>query len=311
MPYKAVQGACDANNKAYEYKIVKGFKMHYEENASYSDGTFEELLNAGPLIVGMDASFQGFGQYRPTTFEPLNPIGCGQQTHAVVVVGEVEENGKRYILARNSWGENWGYKGYFKMPKDNNCSMTKYAWLPGVYDGHVPSENPPKPEPPAPTDCVEVYSSQGFDSTPKAKICDSKPGFGGYAIVGVKYPPKTVNPVIIRLFYYTQCYGLGDHYDKNIVIEESTEFPQFEGKTQVSSSLAFDKRAEDGCVNFYKDTCLAGESISSICNDIKDSQDANLAGLVSTKSITFDKLKIKRVTYNEKKNEFDKRGSTR
>ena len=78
LPYKAVQGACDANNKAYEYKIVKGFKMHYEENASYSHGTFEELLNAGPLIVGMDASFQGFGQYRPTTFEPLNPVGCGQ-----------------------------------------------------------------------------------------------------------------------------------------------------------------------------------------------------------------------------------------
>lgn len=40
--------------------------------------------------------------------------------HAVVAVGYGVENGVPYWLIKNSWGENWGDNGYFKMELGKN-----------------------------------------------------------------------------------------------------------------------------------------------------------------------------------------------
>ena len=106
----------------YEYKIVNGFES-FKEGQTQSD--WDALLAKGPLVVAMFASFEGFGMYRPETFDVIVPPSCGQVNHAVVAVGEVTENGKKNLIVRNSWGENWGYKGYFKIPLENNCSITE------------------------------------------------------------------------------------------------------------------------------------------------------------------------------------------
>jgi hypothetical protein len=249
----------------------------------------------------MDASFREFGHYRPRTFRPVVPSGsCSSVTHAVYVTGRITENGQQYYLCRNSWGEAWGYKGYFKIAVSKNCMIDHWGWNPTVYDGHVTDKAHPKPPKPTPSDCVKFYGSNGFDGSMIKEACDSLPKFGGSAVKGVKFPEKTVSPNGLRvgLFYYTNCYGKGSpNYDRHIVAESSVEFPRLDGVEQWSSSFAFLKKAEEGCVQFYADSCLQGEATVSICNNIKDSQDVQLGELRNAGSINVDQYKIAKVIF--------------
>ena len=44
--------------------------------------------------------------------------------HAVSIIGWGEDNGKKYWLIRNSWGVDWGIKGYFKIIRgQNECEL--------------------------------------------------------------------------------------------------------------------------------------------------------------------------------------------
>jgi len=57
--------------------------------------------------------------------------------HAVTAVGYGEENGVKYWLVKNSWGETWGDQGYFKIEAFKNmCGIAVCNSFPvGVYDG--------------------------------------------------------------------------------------------------------------------------------------------------------------------------------
>jgi len=299
-PYRGAGGICRReDDKPYEYKILKSYKNYYKGYPYYSDGTWDELISKGPVVVYMDASFRGFGFYRPRELEPLRPTGCGQISHAVVAVAITKQDGKEYIIGRNSWGESWGHQGYFKMPKDNNCSMDKYAWLPEVYDGHVPDKKPkPEPQPESKT-CIELFKYSTFHGKPHSKICDSSDGFSS-TLKAIRFPKNVPAGFSVRAFQYPGCWGYGPTYTDSIIIDESSTKIRYHGKKVAFDSIAFHKPADKGCVNFYNKSCLEGESKFSICNDIKDSQDVNLAGLTSVKSLILDDHRIERFTvYSE------------
>ena len=46
---------------------------------------------------------------------------CGSELdHAVTAVGYGSEQGKEYLIVRNSWSASWGEKGYFRIALDKD-----------------------------------------------------------------------------------------------------------------------------------------------------------------------------------------------
>jgi len=306
LPYFAKQSTCETKYQPYQYKIVNGQKMFYGAYPKHNDAkSMEELLQQGVTAVYMDASFKEFGFYAPKdSFLAIENPQCTKITHAVAAVAIVTENGKQYIICRNSWGTRWGYKGYFKMPLDKPCLMDQYAFLPLVIDGKVPDNNPPEPKPdPKKQDCIEVHPFTGFKDTLKKQICDSLPNEGENKIQvgGIKFPEVKNNPnLAVRLFKYQECWGQGSFYTDSVRITNTTEFPNitFEGKFQKYSwSLAYEKPAISGCVDFHEQPCLNGLPLFSICNDIKDSQGVSLAELAKINSINWNSSQISTITF--------------
>ncbi|CAF2061640.1 unnamed protein product [Rotaria magnacalcarata] len=75
------------------------------------------------LWVVMNAIGKGFGDYKGGIYdEPTCPKTDGN--HAMQVVGYGVEGSKRYWLCKNSWGEQWGEKGYIRMKRgENMCGI--------------------------------------------------------------------------------------------------------------------------------------------------------------------------------------------
>ena len=103
----------------------------YERVTSF-DGCIDALNNGYPIIMGFHvySSFMtnnvartGNMPYPNTKRERL--LGG----HAVLLVGYNKT--KKVFIARNSWGTNWGDKGYFYMPFNvvTNTSMSSDYWI--------------------------------------------------------------------------------------------------------------------------------------------------------------------------------------
>lgn len=87
----------------------------------------------GPVVVGFDASKKTFKMYKTGVY---NHEVCDKNaiTHYGLLVGygHDEEVKMDYWLVKNSWGENWGEKGYIRIArnKENLCAITKDAYYP-------------------------------------------------------------------------------------------------------------------------------------------------------------------------------------
>jgi C1A family cysteine protease len=123
-PYLAYNSNCRSllfpsiayvKNYHYEYDVDEN-KMK-EDLIKY--GTFifvinsDELQNYSSGILDLE--------YYECKHEDIN--------HAVTMVGYGEENGNEYWIAKNSWGDDWGENGYFRIAKGKNvCGMTNYVF---------------------------------------------------------------------------------------------------------------------------------------------------------------------------------------
>ncbi|XP_041515908.1 testin-2-like [Microtus oregoni] len=131
-PYKGLGGEC-----RYHAGISAANVSDFVQVLGCEKALMKAVAKVGPISVAVDASPRSFRFYENGTYyEPQ----CRKVhlNHAVLVVGygfEGEEsNGNSYWLVKNSWGEEWGMKGYMKMAKDwnNNCGIATYATYPIV-----------------------------------------------------------------------------------------------------------------------------------------------------------------------------------
>ncbi|CAL5197738.1 unnamed protein product [Lathyrus oleraceus] len=110
-PYLGRQSTCNQAKKNTKVVSINGYK-NVQRN---SESALMEAVANQPVSVGIEAYGKDFQLYQSGVFTG----SCGTSLdHAVVVVGYGSENGKDYWLVRNSWGTNWGERGYLKIERN-------------------------------------------------------------------------------------------------------------------------------------------------------------------------------------------------
>jgi cathepsin F len=85
------------------------------------------LVKYGPLAVGIHAD--NMQNYTGGIIdESASVCPPSKINHAVNLVGYGEQNGKKFWIVKNSWGEDWGENGYFKIARGKGtCGINEYV----------------------------------------------------------------------------------------------------------------------------------------------------------------------------------------
>ncbi|CAG2170886.1 unnamed protein product, partial [Oppiella nova] len=90
-------------------------ELPWDEEANLID-----YLATGPLVVYTKSSSHVFQAYAGGILDSLECNTTDPLDHSLLLVGEGVDNGTDYWLARNSYGEDWGEKGYIRLAKGKN-----------------------------------------------------------------------------------------------------------------------------------------------------------------------------------------------
>ena len=83
----------------------------------------KEIYKWGPCTSGIMV-YQDFIDWNGKGIYKYDGISQKVGGHAIVLMGWGEENGTKYWIVRNSWGNDWGDKGYFKILRGiNHCEI--------------------------------------------------------------------------------------------------------------------------------------------------------------------------------------------
>lgn len=112
QPYKAENGQCSTSFLRSAHGVSVGGWHKIPENDA--DAMMDSLVNIGPLVASIAA--KGMHMYDSGVMSHLDDENL-VLNHAVVMMGYGEENGMYYWKLRNSWGDSWGEKGYFRVQR--------------------------------------------------------------------------------------------------------------------------------------------------------------------------------------------------
>ncbi|XP_072500826.1 cathepsin K isoform X1 [Notamacropus eugenii] len=89
------------------------------------------VARVGPIAVAIDASLSSFQFYSKGVYYDKN-CNSDNLNHAVLAVGYGIQRGTKHWIVKNSWGEQWGNKGYILMArnKNNACGIANLASFP-------------------------------------------------------------------------------------------------------------------------------------------------------------------------------------
>lgn len=127
-PYVGTDQQC-AYNVSGKAASCKGFKEIPQGNER---ALAAAVAKVGPVSVGIDAMQSTFLYYKSGVYYDPN---CNKEdvNHAVLAVGYgATPKGKKYWIVKNSWGEEWGKKGFVLMARNrkNACGIASLASYP-------------------------------------------------------------------------------------------------------------------------------------------------------------------------------------
>jgi C1A family cysteine protease len=126
VPYKNKDGACSAMGRE-KYKIAAWGYVRRDAGIPTTAEMKEALCKYGPLAstVKVTDAFQAYS--RGIFDEHASVSGPRDINHAIVIVGW--DDTKQAYLVKNSWGTNWGDKGYIWV--EYGCNNIGYgsAWV--------------------------------------------------------------------------------------------------------------------------------------------------------------------------------------
>ncbi|KQK03509.1 thiol protease SEN102 [Brachypodium distachyon] len=112
-PYRARQSSsCNSKKAAAAVVSIDG----YEDVPRNDETALKKAVAAQPVAVAIEAGGSHFQFYSEGVFAGK----CGTELdHGVAAVGYgVTVDGTKYWIVKNSWGEEWGEKGYIRMKRD-------------------------------------------------------------------------------------------------------------------------------------------------------------------------------------------------
>ncbi|KAG2326857.1 hypothetical protein Bca4012_035763 [Brassica carinata] len=130
-PYQGSQQTCNSNTQSSDYlaATISG----YETVPSNDEEALLKAVSQQPVSTVIDGSGYAFKYYSGGVFDGE----CGtEMSHAVAIVGYgVSEEGTKYWLVKNSWGESWGENGYMRIKRDVDapegmCGLARLAFYP-------------------------------------------------------------------------------------------------------------------------------------------------------------------------------------
>ncbi|KAK8686293.1 hypothetical protein V6N13_125320 [Hibiscus sabdariffa] len=128
-PYKADDGTCDVSKENSPAVSIDG---HEDVPENDEDALLKAVANQ-PVSVAIDAGGMDFQFYSEGVFTGE----CGTElNHGVAAVGYgTTLDGTKYWIVKNSWGPEWGEKGYIRMErgvaaKEGLCGIAMQASYP-------------------------------------------------------------------------------------------------------------------------------------------------------------------------------------
>jgi len=112
---------CQTSYKTHSYQDDKTFGQSAVYFSLDNEGVQQEILSNGPVVFTFEV-YEDFVTYSSGVYEHKKGKFLGG--HAVRCIGWGEENGTPYWLIANSWNEDWGDNGYFKIIRGkDNCGI--------------------------------------------------------------------------------------------------------------------------------------------------------------------------------------------
>ncbi|CAK8530680.1 unnamed protein product [Lathyrus sativus] len=127
-PYRGVQQTCQINGNVEPAAQVSGFRFVTSNDEQQLLQAVAQQPVSADIAIDEEFRLYNGGVYSGSCGSSIN--------HAVTIVGYgVSEEGEKYWLIKNSWGEGWGENGYMRLVREGgessgHCSIATYAGYP-------------------------------------------------------------------------------------------------------------------------------------------------------------------------------------